>query len=346
MPILAIGAAIFADVAAAGAIAAGTLGTFEAIGAVGATISAIGAITGNKALSTAGLVLGGIGGVGSLASAAGIISDPSASSFFGSDASGASSMGGDLASSLTADDASNTESLLQSGIPADQGSAAIGASSNDFINNISGAAGGPTNAVNAAASSAAPPPASSGAPSTAPAADTGSITGNTGTESGSNVGNNVSYANPGGDPTQPVTPTNPVSQATISGTTPVGQAPVGTINAPNVNALPTPTIAAPATPVISDAAPDASGTSGFMSFLKSSGGGLIGMGAIQALGSFISGATNPLTPAQVALAQAQARQNNASAGLQEMQNTNLAQPIPVATRSAAPTGLINTQGAA
>ena len=59
-------------------------------------------------------------------------------------------------------------------------------------------------------------------------------------------------------------------------------------------------------------------------------------GSIQAAGSFLSQATNSLTPAQVAQAQAQANANNAAANLTNLQISNLTQPIPTAARAPAP----------
>ena len=69
------------------------------------------------------------------------------------------------------------------------------------------------------------------------------------------------------------------------------------------------------------------------------------MGALQAGGSFLAGATNPLTPAQIAQAQAQANANNAAAGLTNLQVSNLSQPIPVASIGSNASGLINTVAA-
>src|SRR5579872_7101028 len=79
----AIGAAAFAgaDIAAVGL----TVGTaLEATAAIGATLGAVGAVTRDKGLQTAGMVLGGIGAVGSLAGAAGLFS--TSDSLFGSTA--------------------------------------------------------------------------------------------------------------------------------------------------------------------------------------------------------------------------------------------------------------------
>lgn len=96
MPIIAIGAAALAAVVAApavGAVIGGglaaltTMGALEITAAVGATLGAVGAVTRDKGLQTAGLVLGGIGAVGSLAGAAGLID--TSGSLFASSAAGA-----------------------------------------------------------------------------------------------------------------------------------------------------------------------------------------------------------------------------------------------------------------
>lgn len=348
MPLVAIGVAVLADVSAGAALAAGTLGTFEAIGAVGATISAIGAVTGNKTLSTVGMVLGGVGGIGSLASAAGVIDDPSVTSVFGTDATAVTAPG--VGDTMTAADNANLAGDADtSGI--DLGDGASG----DMVNSVAasvGDAGNPVATTAAASEAATPPPVSTGtdAASAAAPASTAQISGNTGTETGSNVGNNLDYANPTGDPTQPVTPTNPVSPAIANGaaSTPAGQAPAGTVQAPAIPDYQIPGAPTVTPPSVTFAAPtlpaaDASGTSGFMGFLSNgNNAGLLGMGAIQAVGSLIAGATNPLTPAQISQLNAQAAQNQAAANLQTMQNTNMAQPIPTASRSGPNLGLINT----
>jgi hypothetical protein len=68
------------------------------VGAVGATIGAVGAVTGNKALKTAGLVIGGIGAIGGLANAVGAFGEgATVGSVFGSSgAAGEAAGGGDF----------------------------------------------------------------------------------------------------------------------------------------------------------------------------------------------------------------------------------------------------------
>lgn len=75
MPVIAIGAAIFAgsSIAVAGGLAAfaASAGVFSAIAAVGAIASGIGVITGNKALTQIGAIAGLAGGVGAFATSQG-----------------------------------------------------------------------------------------------------------------------------------------------------------------------------------------------------------------------------------------------------------------------------------
>jgi hypothetical protein len=80
-----------------------------------------------------------------------------------------------------------------------------------------------------------------------------------------------------------------------------------------------------------------------LSFASKDGGGRLLAGVVQAGAAFISGATSTLTPAQVAALQAQANANQAAANLSNRQLANMGQPIPAATRTQAPPGLINTR---
>jgi hypothetical protein len=80
-----------------------------------------------------------------------------------------------------------------------------------------------------------------------------------------------------------------------------------------------------------------------LKFATTSGGGRLLGGVIQAGSAFISGATSTLTPAQVAALQAQANANQAAANISNRQLANMGEPIPAATRTQAPPGLINTR---
>lgn len=88
--------------------------------------------------------------------------------------------------------------------------------------------------------------------------------------------------------------------------------------------------------------------------ISTPGVGLLGLGALQGISSFISGATSTLTPAQVELYRAQAQQNLASSNLATqqadmltLQRQNMGGNLPVATRTPVtgapvPSGLINS----
>jgi hypothetical protein len=157
----------------------------------------------------------------------------------------------------------------------------------------------------------------------------------------------ASYGMPGAGPTS-VAPPPPTGSPAASE---AGVNTAGIPNAPDFSMLPRP----PAGTVPESIAnPGSSPFSGIAGFLKSQGGGTLAAGALQAGMSFLSGATNQLTPAQIAAYNAQAQANlsaanlsNQQANLTAMQVSNMQQPLPVAHRvSTAPvTGLIN-QGAA
>jgi len=73
------------------------------------------------------------------------------------------------------------------------------------------------------------------------------------------------------------------------------------------------------------------------------------MGGLMAAGSFLSGAMSPLTPAQVGALESQAANNLAAANLARTQDElfqmrlqNMRAPMPVASRTARPPGLVNS----
>lgn len=104
MPVIAIGAALVADVVAGGAIAGLAAGAtltattaFELAAAVGATIAAVGVIARDKTLTMVGGAIGIVGAVGGLAAGAGLL---------GSEAASGSSIFGASPAASTADTAS------------------------------------------------------------------------------------------------------------------------------------------------------------------------------------------------------------------------------------------------
>lgn len=343
MPIIAIGAAIIADVgvgaAGFGAVLAGTasLGTTLAVvGAVGATLGAVGAVTGVKGLQTAGMILGGIGGIGSLAASAGLFGDSASaatSSLFGDTSDVATQAAADStsAANLIADSTGATAGLgavTSSGLP-------------DIINTLNPPSDAFTGATTPITGQT-PPPVSSDLVSSD-------------TSTGSNFGSQAQDAGagpplPSGSPTTTGiinTSAAPPPSAIIAGGTPGN--PVTAPGAPGAAAPVT-----PAAPQVAAGNVDIEGNpvasspgilGGIMNFASKNP--LMSYGLVQAAGSFLSGATNPLTPAQVDALDAQAAVNNQAANLSKTQQANMAQALPVASRTPSPvTGLINQpQGA-
>jgi hypothetical protein len=346
MPLIAVGIAVVADIgvgaAGFGAVLAGTASlatTFAAVGAIGATISAVGAVTGVKALQTAGLVLGGIGGVGALANAVGAFGDGATlSSVFGSSPTTAGAAAGQ-----------DTASLINGGqINETTGTdlTANGSNSSDILSTANALGGvNETTGTNIDAATGDPLSATANPTSTTDSLANG-IKGDT----------LQSTSSATGSPTSDLPSGSPTDSASIAkaGTTP-SNIPTTDSNWLN-NQFPNPLdgTLAKAPGGQSYTYSSANGwapqvASGIGGFLGSQGGGLIGMGVIQAAGSFLSGAFNPLTPAQVSAYQAQANANNASAALTNKQVSNMSEPIPTARRQAvtgAPGGLMNSAGAA
>ena len=327
-------AAIFSGAGLAAATAAITVvGSLEVVAAVGAVLSVVGAVTHDKVLSEVGMGLGIVGGVGALAASAGLL---------GADAaSGASLFGTDTAASVSTDAAAGdtgAASLLDStgtagaDVGATTAATVSGGDTTDIVNSLGGI--------------------TSSTPTDAIANDMGVATGNAGSIvsnpdtvlSGSLVG--------GGAPSDAaagVTGAAPTAASALPGT-PGGVAVAQPGNAALVAPPSTASIAAPTAPAV--AAPAAPGTSTtdlaqiLASNQKSSLTSSAIMGALQVGGAFLTGATNPLTPAQIAQAQAQANANNAAAGLTNLQVSNLSQPIPVASsKGSNASGLINTVAA-
>lgn len=300
MPLIAVAVAVAADIGAMGAFGAvlagtATLGeTFAVVAAVGATISAVGAVTGVKELQTAGMVIGAIGGVGALANAVGAFGESATMSSVFGGSSGA--VDGDLAM------AGQTSGSLING--------ASSTAANSFIDGDLAMAGESAN--------------SSSIIDAANNIGGFNVPGTTGAE---NVTDNLSSV---------VKP-----EALIS------SAPDATSAAANttVDAVKTGAIdgdlamagdaggAVSVTGKVADAA-SSGGLFGKGGFFSTSGGGMLGMGVVQAAGSFLSGAFDPLKPAQVDAYKAQAAANNASAALTNKQVGNMNEPIPIARRMA------------
>ena len=329
------------------AIAIATLNPFAIVAAVGSTLGAVGAVTGNQTLSTIGTVIGAVGGIGGLANAAGLID---VSDVFGSDIANATSgglggwmSGGAGAAGGSGGVATDTGSFGLSGAPttgydfADNSGAFGGLGSGgqppSIVDGITGQLQGVTPTVDTAA-----------APSVTP---TVAADGTMGTASGSSS----ARADIFGDPTTPAAATDQAATTTSSG----GSPPAMTTPASPATGVANPMDAG--IPGSSTAAQNAAAVSGKVTFPTPpstwgtisnwiEGHPSLALGALMAGGSFLSGATSPLTPAQVTALNAQAEQNQAAANyanqqtqLLQRQQANMAQPLPVASRS--PTGLIN-----
>lgn len=321
MPIAAIGIAIAADVGvgagiAAGAISVGTVaGALEVAGAVGATLSAVGAVTKDKGLQTAGLVIGGIGAVGSLASAAGLING--SAQLFGS--------AGDAAAAASATTGAATEAAPASeGTPSYSGLVAnesgdVTAPPPQSADDVMAQATGEANAI--------PPPDTMAAPAPTPPV--------TGTPPMAPAGSGVINANLMATPPSTVQ----VPQAAqAAGTTPAALGIPGMVGV---------------TPEVTGTNPGGfmgTGTAatppGFFANLMNNNWAQYAM--VSSAGSLLGGLTNPVTPAQVDALNAQSAVNRASAALSARQQANMAQPLPVASRVAPapvtgkPAGLINS----
>lgn len=343
MPVLAIfgaGAALFGGGAAAIGTVLGigtatlTLGTaLTAVAAVGATLGAIGAVTGDKTLSTIGMITGAVGGIGALAANAGLFGasatteslfGPSSTAASGADASltaaghsalqtAASSANDDIISSLGSFKPDMTLPSFDAGT-----SAVAGSASSDLSGLLSSSADPAT-----AAARLNPTPSGVTFPST-------------------------SVSAPGGMPT---------ADASVSASAlPTTSAPA----APTADVTGAPSVGMPKNPTLGQSFTGADGETykytgagstgweqqkGFFENLVSSPSGQLGM--LQAGGSLISGFFDPVKPAQVDALNAQAAVNRAAANLSTTQQTNMAAPIPVATRAqqpqvtGAPQGLIN-----
>lgn len=337
MPIAAVGAAIGAI-----GMAAAVPSTFAIIGAVGATVGAIGAVTGSKALSIAGGALGAVGGIGALADSAGVFGS---GGLFGSTSTGAVEAGtagasvSDSAASIGAAPVTSAASPYAD-VGALMNAQGIGTST-DVISSISG-----TTAPSGVLQAAAP------APEAMPVNQAGGLIEQGGGEGGTlgtqnnpaatgmiNTGSTPSPATAGTTPAAPTPPEPPPVPG--SGATPT---------AAESNASGFPAGGGPKGPTGGAvAAPSFWGN--MLSWIE--GHPTLALGGISAAGSFLSGAFNPKTPAEVNALNAQAAKNQADIGLinaqtqiTSQQASNMQQPVPGATRTRTNTGTqgMNTPG--
>lgn len=345
MPVL----AVIGAVAAIGIAAETGFAVFATIAAVGATIGAVGAVTNNKALMIAGGVIGAIGGIGALAQSAGILGSDVGlfgGSFGDGFGSGGSVFGGEAfgppanLSPQAAVDSWNGVGPEPFGPPEPYGPPGLGGG---------GQIVDQTGAMQPLEASTSPALASANAPDVTPA---GAVDGGVPPPQGDAGQFNAPY-----DATRAsLQPGNPDATTNAILNRGTGAEPFGppASAAPNAPAVPaagdvtgTPAsldIPAPSTINQKAGGVDPSAWTSIKEFLKNND--RLAAGVIQAGGSFISGATNGLTPAQIAALNAQAEVNQAAANLSRTQQANMAQPLPVASRAppvtGAPIGLINT----
>lgn len=346
--------------------------TFTTIAAVGAVVSTVGYATGNKDLSTAGMVLGGIGGIGSLASAVGA---------FGSTASQASVLGsagdvtaGDFPGAVVGAGGSfdGTTSLVD-GADASAAAAAY-SNSGDVVGQAFQLGGGNADMGGAAGWSATggPAPAAPNADNlaavtgSAAPGDTSAVLPDTVNKGSQVFSNSTSSPSAGSQTPNPATDMLSVSDnqpnigPNIASADAKAALDYSSSNATRVSDGFSFVNKATGNTLMFNAATDtwnlAPAAGGLFSNLGgiSNGAGMLGMGVIQAAGSLLSSSLDSLKPAQVAAYQAQAKANNAAAALQETQNANMGQPIPVARSMAVtgtvapppkPGGLMNSTGA-
>lgn len=312
----AIGALIGAASFGAGLASIGVVGALEIVGALGATLGAVGAVTRDKGLQTAGLIIGGIGAVGSIAASAGLFGDSAA--IFGSAAeTGASAAGNDVASDIAFAQSGNAAIAADESVQAYNTGVQLGTGTNDIINstlNLSPAG----NAVEVSPLSDVTKAATGNAASITQDPASAIVKGVTTEPTPAAIAN--------------VTP----PKIDISGVDPLAGFKGPTTTLDSGTAI--------------SGAPQKSMFSGLMDFTKNNP--MATYGLVQAAGSFISGATNPITPAQVASLDAQAAANRANAAVTNQVAANMSGGMPIAklrpvnsapvTGMPAGTGMINS----
>lgn len=339
--VVSVGAALGASAIAATSVASVgmTMGSmFAVMGAVGAVAGAVGKLTGVKELAIGGAALGAVGGIGAVASSAGM---------FGAGEGLFSTGAGDVTA-----------------VAGPQGgySATLGA---DGLGTTTGAAGGFNGANFFGAPGISTDVISSITGSTAPANTlpypvdrAGNIIPPQGGGEGGTLGsfNNPAAAKPpslidtpAATASPPTTPLpEPVAAAQPPGAAP-GNPPVSTgpyqATMPAGTDIPIVTLA-PGQTQPTSAMPTGEETSmfgGLLKFMKDNPS--LTMGGIMAASSFLSGAFNPKSDAEVGALNASAARNTADVGLIQQQtsllsrqNTNMSQPVPRATRTRTNTG--------
>lgn len=294
--------------ATAAAITAGTLSALSvgtvltAVATVGAVVGAVGKIAGVKELQTAGMVLGGIGGIGSLANAVGAFGEGATiGSIFGGGGVGEMAGGGDFIGASNS--IINGEQGVSSaagidgdfiGTSLDTGTGQIAQQGNNFdiISSAAKLAGGNVMSPETTQLAGTEGPAGN--------ADTGVIQQKL--TSGASMPlakqNNTDIVE------GPTSDDNTGTATKSAGANVTGKVDINSGQKPEDKP----------------------------SFWSTQNGSLVAMGGIQAAGSFLSGAFDPLKPAQADAYSAQAAANNAQAALSNRELANMNSKIPVARR--------------
>lgn len=322
-----------AAVAIGGAVASTTVFTVAA--AVGATIAAVGSITKSKPLMIAGTVLGAAGGIGALADSAGLFGSSVAESATGTGMGAAGEMGSQVAATQAA----------AAGMP---GSIAPDAAAGTGIMNAATTpttlpvASEPVNNVIDTISNSVVPGSADVTPTANPSTGGASTLTNDNIPMGDASGG---VGVPGGSPATQMgmdTPGPLQAQAAptpvpVNGPGPQQTAAIDTTGIPAAaGSKPTYLESLMGTPQgVADQSGGSKAWGKIMDFVDKHPA--MALGAISAAGSFISGATSPLTPAQVsalnsraALDQAQTRLADAQTARLSRQLSNTSQPLPVA----------------
>lgn len=269
--------------------------TLTAITAIGATIGAVGAVTHNKTLSLIGAGLGIVGAVGTLAFGSGALG--SVGDLFGSSSMSAA----DTASLATGADASLSEAL--SSVP---GASLTSADVNAGIINATGA-------VDTAAMSAAP--SLSAAQGNAAAIESAGQGG-----AGGALAQSLSPS-----VTDPAAAAASASAGGVPGAAPDITGAAAGAGPGGASIFSTPGVFDPTNV---SAAGGFHVPGGLMNWAKDNQ--LLAFGAMQAGGSFLSGLTNPLSPAQIDALSSQSEVNRATAALLQRQAANQGGAIPTA----------------
>lgn len=298
MPVVAVGLAVALDVGAIGAAMAGTLTTLSAITAIGATMSAVGAVTHNKTLSYIGMGVGIVGAIGTMASGAGLFDNVT-----------------DLFGSSSAAGSADLASFAEQG--ADAATEAVNAGTTGLIDSTSANILSQTGDLNLAALTPTGVPTTAGLESSVTVKPVGFP--DAAASSKPTITSDMASVTAEGPTGAYALERPPISPADMPGTPAAANGGMGGFDDPNWLST--------FTNSNGSGAPG-----GILNWAKNNQ--LLSYGILQAGGSFISGLSNPMTPAQINALNSQADVNRATAELLQRQKANLGSSMPTAARSA------------